>query len=42
MSRLGKNPIAIPAGVTVKVVDGVVTVKGPKTELKFAPHPNAR
>jgi large subunit ribosomal protein L6 len=41
MSRLGKNPIAIPTGVTVKVADGVVTVKGPKTELKFTPHPNA-
>jgi large subunit ribosomal protein L6 len=41
MSRLGKNPIAIPAGVTVKVADGVVSVKGPKTELKYKPHPNA-
>src|SRR5947209_8487340 len=30
MSRIGKQPIAIPAGVTVKVVDGQVTVKGPK------------
>jgi large subunit ribosomal protein L6 len=41
MSRLGKKPIAIPAGVTVKVADGAVTVKGPKTELTFKPHPNA-
>jgi large subunit ribosomal protein L6 len=41
MSRLGKNPIAIPSGVTVKVADGLVTVKGPKTELKFKPHQNA-
>jgi large subunit ribosomal protein L6 len=40
MSRLGKNPIAIPAGVTVKVADGSVTVKGPKGELVQAIHPN--
>jgi len=30
MSRIGKQPIAIPAGVTVKVADGKVLVKGPK------------
>ncbi|MBQ8100788.1 MAG: 50S ribosomal protein L6 [Paludibacteraceae bacterium] len=34
MSRIGKLPIAIPAGVTVTVSnDNVVTVKGPKGEL---------
>jgi len=34
MSRVGKAPIAIPAGVTVTVSgDNVVTVKGPKGEL---------
>ena len=33
MSRIGKLPIAIPAGVTVTVKDGAVTVKGPKGEL---------
>ena len=33
MSRIGKKPIAIPAGVTVSVKDSVVTVKGPKGEL---------
>ncbi len=33
MSRIGKLPIAIPAGVTVEQKDGVVTVKGPKGEL---------
>ncbi len=33
MSRIGKAPIAIPAGVTVSVKDNVVTVKGPKGEL---------
>ncbi|OYV23673.1 MAG: 50S ribosomal protein L6, partial [Acidimicrobiales bacterium 20-64-4] len=29
MSRIGRNPITIPAGVTVEVADDVVTVKGP-------------
>ena len=33
MSRIGKMPIAIPAGVTVDFKDGVVTVKGPKGAL---------
>ncbi|TGX81286.1 50S ribosomal protein L6 [Palleniella muris] len=33
MSRIGKMPIAIPAGVTVTLNDGVVTVKGPKGEM---------
>lgn len=33
MSRIGKLPIAIPAGVTVTVKDGVVSVKGPKGEM---------
>ena len=33
MSRIGKLPIAIPAGVTVTVTDNVVSVKGPKGEM---------
>ncbi len=33
MSRIGKLPISIPAGVTIDQKDGVVTVKGPKGEL---------
>jgi len=36
MSRIGKKPITIPAGVTVTVKDSVVTVKGPKGELSQA------
>jgi large subunit ribosomal protein L6 len=37
MSRIGKNPVTIPQGITVKVgTDNVVTVKGPKGELKQA------
>lgn len=33
MSRIGKLPIAVPAGVTVKIEGEHVTVKGPKGEL---------
>jgi large subunit ribosomal protein L6 len=33
MSRIGKQPIAIPAGVNVAVKDGLVSVKGPLGEL---------
>jgi large subunit ribosomal protein L6 len=33
MSRIGKQPIPIPEGVTVKIEGAVVTVKGPKGEL---------
>ncbi|MDN3579341.1 50S ribosomal protein L6 [Mucilaginibacter flavus] len=37
MSRVGKAPIAMPAGVTVTVsADNVVTVKGPKGQLQQA------
>jgi large subunit ribosomal protein L6 len=33
MSRIGKQPINVPAGVTVEVTNGAVIVKGPKGEL---------
>lgn len=33
MSRLGKQPVTIPAGVTIENGDGVITVKGPKGTL---------
>ncbi len=33
MSRIGKNPVAIPAGVTVDIKEGQVTVKGKLGEL---------
>ena len=29
MSKIGKLPVALPAGVTINVADGVITVKGP-------------
>jgi large subunit ribosomal protein L6 len=35
MSRIGRKPVAVPKGVTISVGnDGVLTVKGPKGELK--------
>ena len=33
MSKIGKLPVAVPAGVTVTCSDGLVSVKGPKGEL---------
>ena len=38
MSKVGKLPVAIPAGVTVNVADNVITVKGAKGELKQSFH----
>lgn len=40
MSRIGKLPVHIPAGVTVAVNNNVVTVIGPKGELKQEINPN--
>lgn len=40
MSRIGKKPIAIPAGVTVTSVENTVTVKGPKGELSYTHNPD--
>lgn len=34
MSRIGKNPIKIPKEVAISIDDGLLTVKGPKGELK--------
>ena len=43
MSRIGRMPITIPAGVTVDIAEGnVVTVKGPKGELKQALRPEMK
>ncbi len=39
MSRIGRKPIAIPAGVEVKVENGLVTVKGPKGTLSQQTNP---
>ena len=43
MSRIGRAPIAIPAGVEVKIeAENVVTVKGPKGTLTQQFHPNMK
>jgi large subunit ribosomal protein L6 len=42
MSRIGKRPIEIPDGVTVDVGDGVVSVKGPRGELRQTVSPAMR
>ena len=42
MSRIGKLPIHLPAGVTVAINDNVVTVKGPKGELTQTVNPDIK
>jgi large subunit ribosomal protein L6 len=39
MSRIGKKPIALPKGVTVKIDAGAVEVQGPKGKLRQATPP---
>src|ERR1700745_3857320 len=38
MSRIGRKPIVVPAGVEVKLTGATVSVKGKNGELKFTPH----
>lgn len=40
MSRIGKQPVRIPAGVDIKIDDGTITVKGANGELSLRYHPN--
>jgi large subunit ribosomal protein L6 len=40
VSRIGRKPVTIPKGVSVKSTDGAVVVKGPKGELSAKVHPN--
>ncbi len=42
MSRIGKRPIPIPDGVQVKLEEDLITVKGPKGELKRKIHPKVQ
>lgn len=42
MSRIGKQPVEIPDGVTVTLADGVLSAKGPKGELSIPVKPNVR
>jgi len=39
MSRIGKRPVPIPAGVKVEVQGQAIKVQGPKGRLEFAVHP---
>src|SRR5262245_14891434 len=39
MSRIGKQPIRVPAGVKVALTDGEISVEGPKGKLAFRYHP---
>ncbi|HRK98315.1 MAG: 50S ribosomal protein L6 [Alphaproteobacteria bacterium] len=39
MSRVGKNPVTVPSGVTIDLKDQDIKVKGPKGELTLAVHP---
>ena len=40
MSRIGKKPVTVPAGVTVSVKGSTVSTKGPKGELQRTFHPD--
>jgi large subunit ribosomal protein L6 len=42
MSRIGKQPVVIPAGVKVSVANGLIKVEGPKGKLEFTHHPNVK
>jgi len=42
MSRIGKKPVSVPAGVKVEVVDRNVKVSGQKGSLEFKCHPNIK
>src|SRR5262245_49208922 len=39
MSRIGKQPVTLPAGVKVSVANRTVKVEGPKGKLEFTHHP---
>jgi large subunit ribosomal protein L6 len=42
MSRIGKQPVGVPAGVKLKVADGKVWVEGPKGKLELEYHRNMK
>ena len=42
MSRIGKQPIEVPEGVTVEIKPGLVSVKGPRGELSQAVSPELK
>jgi large subunit ribosomal protein L6 len=42
MSRIGRKPITVPAGVKVALQGGKVNVEGPLGKLSFTPHPTVK
>src|ERR671937_232633 len=42
MSRIGKQPIPVPAGVKVNITGTTVKVEGPKGKLELSHHPNMK
>jgi large subunit ribosomal protein L6 len=42
MSRIGKQPVAVPANVKVRIDNGTVAVEGPKGKLQLRHHPNIK
>jgi large subunit ribosomal protein L6 len=42
MSRIGKQPITVPEGVTIEIAPGLVNVKGPKGELSQTVSPEMK
>jgi large subunit ribosomal protein L6 len=42
MSRIGKKPVVIPKGVDIALKGELLTVRGPKGELKLQVHPNVK
>ena len=40
MSRIGRQPIVVPAGVKVTLQNGEITVEGPKGKLQWKYHPH--
>jgi len=42
MSRIAKYPVNVPAGVEVKIANGVLNIKGPKGRLEYRIHPKVK
>lgn len=42
MSRIGKQPVVIPAGVKVNIANRLIKVEGPKGKLEFTHHQNMK
>ncbi len=42
MSRIGKQPVAVPANVKVQLANGTIRIEGPKGKLELSYHPNMK